>query len=76
MPVSCIFPHDYVSYVCCRKGSIIAEFQLTFRTKVTAKEAMVPLRREIADGKMGSLDVDPSYLKQTVSETRELFGSF
>ena len=45
-----------------RKGSIIAEFKLTFKTSLTAKEAMAPLKQEIADGKLGSLEVDPNSL--------------
>ena len=46
-----------------RKGSIIAEFKLTFKTSLTAKEAMAPLKQETADGKLGSLDVDSNSLK-------------
>ena len=46
-----------------RKGSIIAEFKLTFKTSLTAKEAMAPLKQEIADGKLGSLEVDPNSLR-------------
>ena len=46
-----------------RNGSIIAEFKLTFKTSLTAKEAMAPLKQEIADGKLGSLEVDPNSLR-------------
>ena len=46
-----------------RKGSIIAEFKLTFKTSLTAKEAMAPLKQETADGKLGSLEVDSNSLK-------------
>ena len=46
-----------------RKGSIVAEFKLTFKTSLTAKEAMAPLKQETADGKLGSLEVDSNSLK-------------
>ena len=46
-----------------RKGSIITEFKLTFKTSLTAKEAMAPLKQETADGKLGSLEVDSNSLK-------------
>ena len=46
-----------------RPGSVIAEFQLTFKTKVTGEEALAPLKRETAGGKLGSLEVDPNSLK-------------
>ena len=45
-----------------RKGSIIAEFKLAFKTSLTAKEAMAPLKQETADGKLGSLEVDSNSL--------------
>ena len=46
-----------------RPGSVIAEFQLTFKTKVTGEEALAPLKRETAGGKLGRLEVDPNSLK-------------
>ena len=46
-----------------RKGSIVAEFKLTFKTSLTAKQAMAPLKQETADGKLGSLEVDSNSLK-------------
>lgn len=56
----------YLHYVFFfRKGSIILEFQLVFKTKVTAGEALAPLKTEIDDGKLGSLKVDRDSLKQT-----------
>jgi len=48
-----------------REGSIIAVFQLKFKVKVTAEEALAPLKKETADGKLGSLKVDPGSLKET-----------
>ena len=46
-----------------RKGSIVAEFKLIFKTSLTAKQAMAPLKQETADGKLGSLEVDSNSLK-------------
>ena len=46
-----------------RKGSIVAEFKLTFKMSLTAKEAMAPLKQETADGKLGNLEVDSNSLK-------------
>ena len=39
------------------------DFQLIFKTKVTSEEALAPLKKATADGKLGSLEVDPSSLK-------------
>jgi len=52
-----------IEIISLRPGSIIAEFQLTFKTKVTGEEALAPLKRETAGGKLGSLEVDPNSLK-------------
>ena len=50
-----------------RPGSVIAEFQLTFKTKVTGEEALAPLKRETAGGKLGSLEVAPTSLTKPKS---------
>ncbi|CAH3189886.1 unnamed protein product, partial [Porites lobata] len=42
-----------VEIISFRKGSVIAEFKLTFKTSLTTKEAMAPLKQETADGKLG-----------------------
>lgn len=44
----------------------MVDFQLIFETKVTSKEALAPLKKVTADGKLGSLRVDPSSLKLSV----------
>ena len=44
----------------------MVDFQLIFETKVTSKEALAPLKKVTADGKLGSLRVDPRYLKLRV----------
>ena len=44
----------------------MVDFQLIFETKVTSKEALSPLKKMIADGKLGSLKVDPSSLKPEI----------
>ncbi|PFX24473.1 hypothetical protein AWC38_SpisGene10897 [Stylophora pistillata] len=54
-----------VVIISMRKGSIIAEFQLKFDKEVTAEEVLAPLKKETADGKLGSLKVDPASLKET-----------
>ena len=44
----------------------MVDFQLLFKTKVTSKEALAPLKKVTANGKLGSLKVDPSSLKLRV----------
>jgi len=44
----------------------VVDFQLIFETKVTSKEASAPLKKMIADGKLGGLKVDPSSLKPKI----------
>lgn len=56
------FVYYYYS-ILYRKGSIIAEFKLTFKKRLTAKEAILPLKQETADGKLGTLEVDSNSLK-------------
>ena len=51
-------------YCICRPGSIIIEFKLTFKTQVTPRDALAPLRKEMATGNLGSLRVDPTSLKE------------
>jgi len=51
-----------------RPGSIVADFQLTFETKVTLEEALAPLKKETANGKLGSLEVDPNSLKPKITK--------
>ena len=55
--------NSFCVFFLIRKGSIVAEFKLTFKTSLTAKEAMAPLKQETADGKLGSLEVDSNSLK-------------
>ena len=49
--------------VFCRPGSIIADFQLKFNTIVSADEALAPLKKEAAKGKLGILEVEPNSLR-------------
>lgn len=44
----------------------MVDFQLIFERKLTSKEALAPLKKVTADGKLGSLKVDPSSLKLRV----------
>jgi len=53
------------------KGSIVAEFQLMFRKVAAAEGTVANLRREISDGKLGSLSVDPASLEQIPDGTQE-----
>jgi len=55
-----------VKVISMRPGSTVVDFQLIFETKVTSKEALSPLKKMIADGKLGSLKVDPSSLKPEI----------
>ena len=55
--------NSFCVFFLIRKGTIVAEFKLTFKTSLTAKEAMAPLKQETADGKLGSLEVDSNSLK-------------
>jgi len=44
----------------------VVDFQLIFETKVTSKEALAPLKKMVADGKLGSLKVDSNSLKSKI----------
>jgi len=46
-----------------RKGSVVAQFKLTFRRKLENEEGLAPLKAGIKDGKLGSLSVDPDSLE-------------
>jgi len=63
-------------YFFFRKGSIIAVFQLTFKVKVTAEVALNPLKKETADGRLGSLKVDRGSLKETDAKKGEMLHVF
>lgn len=60
-----------VKIISMRPGSTVVDFQLIFETKVTSKEALAPLKKVTADGKLGSLRVDPSSLKLRVIDKPE-----
>ena len=46
--------------VFCMPGSIIADFRLKFNTSVSADEALAPLKKEAAKGKLGISEVEPN----------------
>jgi len=46
-----------------RPGSVKVNFKLFFKTKVEDNVALAPLKKEVEDGKMGSLNVYPDSLK-------------
>ena len=46
------------------KGSVVAEFQLMFRTSVLFDDVFVALKSKISDGDLGSLRVDPKSLER------------
>lgn len=52
------------------------DFQLTFRTRVTVKEALAPLKTETADGKLGILRVDPDSIRPKVTVTGKILQYF
>ena len=62
-------------HVFFRSGSIIADFKLTFKTSVTVKGAIAPLKKATANGKLGSLGVDPNSLKPKISKQGEVLKS-
>ena len=54
----------------------MADFQLTFETKVTLEEALAPLKKETADGRLGSIAVDPNSLKPKITKQGEELRKF
>ena len=46
-----------------RPGSVVAEFQLSFKNNLEDEKALTPLKRAVQDGKLGPLTVDPESLK-------------
>ncbi|XP_068690659.1 uncharacterized protein [Montipora foliosa] len=54
-----------------RKGSIVAEFQLIFSTKVQPKEALDMMKEKMNDGNLGRLRVDPASLEYIQLKTEE-----
>ena len=55
------------------KGSVVAEFQLMFRSKVSSDEAFADLKNQIKDGHLGNLQVDPGSLEQIYLTTQGIF---
>ncbi|CAH3152209.1 unnamed protein product, partial [Porites evermanni] len=52
-----------VKVISFSKGSVVAEFQLMFRSKVSSDEAFADLKNQISDGNLGNLPVDPASLE-------------
>ena len=46
-----------------RPGSVVAEFKLLFKRKVSEEKAVAPLKKAVEDGNLGPLTVDPDSLK-------------
>ena len=46
-----------------RPGSVVVEFQLSFKNKLEDDSALTPLKKAIQDGKLGPLAVDPESLE-------------
>jgi len=46
-----------------RPGSVLVEFQLSFKNKLEDDRAATPLKKAIQNGKLGPLTVDPESLK-------------
>ena len=55
------------------KGSVVAEFQLMFGSKVSSDEAFADLKNQISDGNLGNLQVDPESLEQIFPATQGIF---
>lgn len=47
----------------------MVKFKLVFKAAVSNTEATAPLKKEIQDGELGSLKVDPDSLKTTTDES-------
>lgn len=65
-----LIPKYRINLTVFRKGSIVAEFKLIFHVNVEPKDAYGMLKREINDGNLGTLRVDPSSLKQIPPPTK------
>lgn len=46
---------------------LVVEFKLTFKAKVTVKDALAPLKKKVSSGQLGSLKVDPNSLKLKIN---------
>ena len=46
----------------------MVDFQLIFKSELTSKEALAPLKKQTAKGSLGSLKVDPSSLKPRIMD--------
>ena len=51
----------------------MAEFQLTFSSKVSSDEALADLKNQINDGNLGNIQVDPASLEQIYATTQGIF---
>ena len=60
---SFLIPIDLFPIFVFRRGSVVAEFKLIFKTELEDEKALVPLKKGVEDGKIGSLSVDPDSLK-------------
>lgn len=59
-----------VKVISFSKGSVVAEVQLTFSSKVSSDEAFADLKNQISDGNLGNLQVDPASLEQIYPTTQ------
>lgn len=64
--------HSLSDFCVFRPGSVVVEFQLTFKSEVTGEVALAELKRETANGKLGQLGVDPTSLKETTPKEGEV----
>lgn len=67
--ISVLIPKYRINLIVFSKGSIVAEFKLIFHVNDEPKDAYGMLKREINDGNLGTLRVDPSSLEQIPSPT-------
>lgn len=63
----------FLSHNIFSKGSVVAEFQLTFRSKVSSDEVFADLKNQINNGNLGNLQVDPASLEQIFRTTQGIF---
>ena len=68
--ISVLIPKYRINLIVFSKGSIVAEIKLIFHVNDEPKDAYGILKREINDGNLGTLRVDPSSLKEIPPPTK------
>ena len=67
----CVYIYIYIYiffFFSPRPGSIVADFKVTFKTRVTVDKALAPLKKQTASGKLGIFEVDANSLKPKIAK--------